>query len=251
MAAGPNKGRLVSELTGLGAGGGALEKLTISYEDGLTGRKQAVVALFNPNEISISRSISYEEKRVASKAESGVPDQLLRAIEPATLAVDLLFDTYEDRTSVADWKRAAAQAGGPDDVTKRTDEIVKLAQPDIHTHRPPVCALTWGRFAIFTGVLTSLAERFTMFLPSGIPVRATLSCSFVEVGKEATRREGELQSADVHKSRVVRRHDTVQSIAAEEYDDPGLWRAIARANGLVDPRAIEPGMTLVIPRLQP
>jgi nucleoid-associated protein YgaU len=47
----------------------------------------------------------------------------------------------------------------------------------------------------------------------------------------------------------VRRGDTLSGIAAAEYGDPALWRPIARANGIVDPRHVEPGRELTIPVL--
>jgi nucleoid-associated protein YgaU len=49
----------------------------------------------------------------------------------------------------------------------------------------------------------------------------------------------------------VRRNDTLHSIAAEEYRDPALWRHIAKANGIVNPRDLKPGTVLTIPRLRP
>jgi nucleoid-associated protein YgaU len=55
----------------------------------------------------------------------------------------------------------------------------------------------------------------------------------------------------VAKTRQVRHNDTLHSIAAEEYRDPALWRHIARANGIVNPRDLKPGTVLTIPRLRP
>jgi nucleoid-associated protein YgaU len=55
----------------------------------------------------------------------------------------------------------------------------------------------------------------------------------------------------VAKTRQVRRNDTLHCIAAEEYRDPALWRHIARANGIINPRHLEPGVVLTIPRLRP
>ena len=59
------------------------------------------------------------------------------------------------------------------------------------------------------------------------------------------------QSPDLAKTRVVRRGDTLSAIAAQEYDDPAMWRPIARANGIVDPRRLTPGQVLSIPVLPP
>ncbi|HEV7757781.1 MAG TPA: hypothetical protein VGO78_02290 [Acidimicrobiales bacterium] len=252
-----NKAQLASELVGLGPGGGGLEKLTISYPDRKR-RTRQVQALFNPAEISISRSISYEQKRVASKGETFDLEQEFRSVEAATLSIELFFDSYEARDD-ASWSRAAAslltptnpfQTGDATDVGKLTNRIAQLAVPDRELHRPPVCHLSWGSFDIFDGVLTNLDQRFTMFLGDGTPVRATLSCTFVEARTEAHSRASELHSADVAKTRLLRRNDTLQSIAADEYNDPGLWRLIARANAIVNPRDLKPGTVLMIPKLR-
>jgi nucleoid-associated protein YgaU len=48
---------------------------------------------------------------------------------------------------------------------------------------------------------------------------------------------------------LVRRGDSLPSLAAAEYGDPARWRPIALANGLVNPRLLEPGTELVIPPL--
>jgi nucleoid-associated protein YgaU len=59
----------------------------------------------------------------------------------------------------------------------------------------------------------------------------------------------ELHSADVAKRRIVRRGDTLSSIAIEQYNDVTQWRAIAIANDIDNPRALTPGQVLVIPKL--
>jgi nucleoid-associated protein YgaU len=100
-------------------------------------------------------------------------------------------------------------------------------------------------------VLTGLSQRYTLFLPNGTPVRATLACEFAQVTSAAYARVGELHSSDVVKTRLVRRHDTLQSLAADEYGDPALWRPIALANGIVNPRGLRPGTMLTIPKLRP
>ena len=57
------------------------------------------------------------------------------------------------------------------------------------------------------------------------------------------------KSADVIKTHLVRRGETLSSIAAEEYEDPTCWRPIADANQLVNPRQVAPGTVLIIPTL--
>lgn len=207
-----------------------LAKLIIIPEIGLP-----AVALFNPQQISISKSVNWRRIPIA---ESDVMRAQFTHGDPAVLSLDLFFDTYE--TGI--------------DVRLLTGQIEKLATVRSHgsIHRPPVCKLFWGAQGIFfEGVLTSLSQSFTLFLPIGTPVRATLSCTFTEWlsgGMEALLQHK--QSPDVAKTRIVRRGDTLSSIAAEEYNDPALWRPIARANRIIDPLHLTPGQVLTIPVLR-
>jgi nucleoid-associated protein YgaU len=47
---------------------------------------------------------------------------------------------------------------------------------------------------------------------------------------------------------LLKRGDTLSAIAAKLYQDPALWREIAAANGIDDPRDLKPGVRLTIPR---
>ena len=254
-----NKGRLASELLGLGPGGGGLRKLKITHDGKDCLRNGPIEALFNPNEISRSRSIEWHERKPASyggRRTAPESEQEFGGVSPETLTIDLFFDTYESRTSASGWQQVASfvqptnpfQASDATNVTKLTDRVVKLSEVDTELHRPPVCKLSWGAFTnIFTGVLTQLDQKFTLFLADGTPVRATLSCSFVESPSASGARE--LHSADVVKTRTVRRNDTLHSLAAELYGDSRLWRHIATANDIVNPRTLQPGTVLTIPKL--
>lgn len=256
-----NKAKVAAELTGLGAGGGELQKLTIRYEKHSTKRYGSIEALFNPNEISLSRSVNWEQQRLASQGgpSSSYIQQEFRSVEAETFSIELFFDTYESRSSATTLRRTATallptspfQGRDATDVRRHTDKVAQLAEVDRQLHRPPRCRLKWGAFDIFTGVLTSLQQRFTLFLEDGTPVRATLTCDFVEARAAAHAKAKELYSADVAKTRQVRRNDTLHSLADEEYNEPGLWRHIARANGIVNPRDLKPGTVLTIPKLRP
>jgi nucleoid-associated protein YgaU len=221
--------------------GGALQKLRIRYNKG--GRENAgqIEAMFNPTEIGWSRAISWQPEPVVGSMDGWGrfnTEQLFLAARPATMSVNLFFDTYEART-------------GPTDVRKLTRAVAELAEVDTELHHPPVCRLSWGVFDnIFTGVVTELDQTFSMFLADGTPVRATVSCSFTEYATRAHALRRELHSADVHKTWIVRRADTLHGIAAAEYGDPSLWRHIAEANGIVNPRRdLRSGAVLKLPRL--
>lgn len=255
-----NTGRLAAQLSPFGtATSGELKKLTISYERRLRGEQGTIEALFNPDEITVSRSADWEAEPIAGHGgpDGRTPELLFRSVAAATLSLDLFFDTYEARPDSLGWARAALPPvpGGvvsrrtATDVRVHTLAVADLARivPDLH--RPPVCRLRWGSFSIFDGVLTDLTERYTMFLEDGTPVRATLSCRFLQVIPQARVRVDELHSADVPRTRRIARGDTLPAIAAQEYGDPGRWREIARANAVTDPRRLRPGDVLVVPRL--
>jgi hypothetical protein len=251
-----SKARLASELLGVGPGGGELERLTITYERG----DEPIEALFNPNEITLSRSLQWEEHRRAVLGGEAYSEAQarFRYVAAETFSIELLFDTYESRSGMsfgAAVKDALVplnpfQQSGATDVRRHTGKLAMLAEVNTELHRPPICELRWGEFDIFTGVLTSISQRFSMFLEDGTPVRATVSCDFVESVSPGVAHAREQHSADVDKTRQVHRGDTLQSLAAEEYGDPRLWRHIAIANGIVNPRDVRPGTVLTIPKLR-
>ena len=57
-------------------------------------------------------------------------------------------------------------------------------------------------------------------------------------------------SADVAKVWVVKRGQTLASIAMHEYGDPGKWRPIALANDIDNPAVLDPGAVLVLPAIR-
>ena len=213
-----------------------LEKLKIQVETGKGQFNKEITALFNPEQITIAKTANW---RRAPAPERDVPAAQFTHGEPASLDLELLFDTYERG----------------EDVRKYTREIFQLTTVQEHgqLHRPPLCRLRWGHFTLddFQWVLQSLTQRFTLFLANGTPVRANLTCHFRQWRSDEE--EAKLlnkQSADVAKTHTVRRGETLSAIAAEQYEDPTLWRPIAAANRLDNPRRLTPGQVLVIPALR-
>jgi nucleoid-associated protein YgaU len=242
---------------------GALSKLTIKYEQkqrGVFKDANKIVALFNPNQLRYDNRAEWRAAgAIAPSIAAGFQRMEFQATPPATLAVDLFFDTYEGAPRSGN--RTVLNAVLPDDplsssavtavdVTTYTSKVANLAHVAPELHRPPVCRLEWGKTTLFQGVLTQLQQDLTFFMPDGTPVRATLGCTFMAYRTfDVAAKDVELHSADVAKRRVVRRGDTLTSIAVEEYSDATHWRDIARENDIDDPRALAPGQVLVIPKV--
>ena len=220
-----------------------LAKLTINVESEGSALKfgDSFTALFNPDKLVFSKTANWQKQGAAKR---DCPELQFTNAEPRTLKLDLLFDTFDPEEPKMKDK----------DVRKEyTDKIFHLTTVEKHgdKHRPPVCRLSWGTAKVFfQGVLQQLEQTFTLFTEDGTPVRAKLSCTFKEwwtnyddLNKQNT------QSSDIAKMHVVKRGDTLSSIAAEEYLDPRLWRPIAIENGIDDPRVLIPGMILLLPTL--
>lgn len=196
-----------------------------------------IVAMFNPNRLTISRTVKWEDQKAAKRDN---PELQFTGSDPCTLSIDLLFDTYDspDVTKQS--------------VRKHTEKLKNLTTVDGSKHRPPVCRLMWGQQAVFfQGVLSSIETQFTMFMDDGTPVRATNKCTFKQWRSNSSDlKEQDLMSSDVAKVWVVKQGQTLASIAALEYGDPREWRTIAEANGMDDPLAVVPGRSLVLPARQ-
>ena len=242
-----------------------LARLNITYEIApqVFPKDAQIQALFNPSQLRYENRAEWRATPTISQSvAAGYQRMEFQATPPPTLTVDLFFDSYEGGPSPGEsplleaFRRAIPPSPSSpgairaNDVRRYTQQVANLAAVQKALHRPPVCILRWGHSELFRGVLTQLQQDFTFFLRDGTPVRATLGCTFMahRTFAEAVAMS-ELQSADVAKRRIVRRGDTLFGIAAEEYNDPARWREIAVANDIENPRALDIGSALVIPKL--
>ena len=87
-----------------------------------------IVALFNPNQIAIVKTANW---RLLPANQRDVPASQFTHGEPATLTLDLFFDTFESKADVR---------------KNHTDRIAALTTVERHGnfHRPPICKLAWG-----------------------------------------------------------------------------------------------------------
>ncbi len=100
----------------------------------------------------------------------------------------------------------------------------------------------------FRCIVESVKQKFTLFSPDGIPLRATLTVALREYKTlDEQLKHLNLTSPDRTHSYVTQNGDTLARIAAQYYRGPGEWRSIADANGIEDPRRLAPGATLTIP----
>lgn len=210
---------------------------------------------YNPTELQFSKTV-----QLAEVAIPGLDAPILQFVrgQTETLELELFFDTTEHGTA------------GPDvvPVTERTDQFYQLLKINKHLHAPPVCRFKMGTDGFpgsqldshwstqarddFTCLVESVRQRFTLFSPDGVPLRAELSVTLKEFKTlEDQIEQIDFQSPDFTKTHVVQGGETLNLIAHRAYGDSALWRAVAEANDVDDPLAVEAGTILTLPPLGP
>jgi hypothetical protein len=200
-----------------------------------------IVVQFNPAEYTLSKGA-----QIAEIAIPGIDSPILQFVrgQNEKLTLELFFDTTQLGMGIVPVL----------DVRVLTDPVYQLVKIQSKTHAPPRIRFIWGLGLSFRAIVESVQQKFTVFNPVGIPLRAALSVTFREYKTlEEQLQELNLQSSDHTKRRKVRQGDTLAQIAFEEYRDASKWRQIAEepANAavLTDPRRLIPGTELVIPAL--
>src|SRR5580765_7222243 len=103
----------------------------------------------------------------------------------------------------------------------------------------------------FRCVVESVKQKFTLFSPEGVPLRAALSVGLREYKTlDDQLAHLNLTSPDRTHSHVTQNGDSLSRIAAQYYRSAGDWRLIADANGIEDPRRLVVGAFLRIPPTQ-
>jgi hypothetical protein len=208
---------------------------------GPLGPVSEVPVQFNPTEYTLTKGA-----QIAEIVIPGIDSPILQFIagQNEKLTLDLFFDTTLDK----------GMGDGATDVRQWTGPVYQLVKIQPSTHAPPRVRFLWGQGLSFTAIVESVQQKFTLFNPGGLPLRATLSVTFREYKTlEDQLSQLNLQSADHTRSHVVMQGETLAGIAASAYGDPTLWRVIAdnNADRITNFRRLEAGLELELPALDP
>lgn len=207
----------------------------------IEGSAQQIPCMFNPSELSISRSNSWENKSLAGQ---GVQQARYLGASAGSLSLNLTFDTTDTGTAV----------------TTHTGKILKLMEVDTslagsdersNNGRPPYVTFHWGDLHSFEAVVSSLNLQFTYFSSTGVPLRAKVSLTLTQYKQSDAFGPQNPTSGTPNPHRVhrVQPGETLDRISAKYYGDSTRWRQIAAANGITDPLALRNGSLLSIPRM--
>lgn len=146
-----------------------LEKCFLQNDDD----RSRLFARFNPSQIAWSKSVPWTEHAQIKGRDTYL--EFTKA-KPATLTCELFFDFYEEKLDV--YHEAIGYL----------ESLVTVEKHAKGEMRPPIVVFGWGKqFRKFRGVMSSLDVKYTMFLPTGRPVRATATVKLTQCGRTSAR----------------------------------------------------------------
>lgn len=128
---------------------------------------------YNPKEVQFDKALTWN---AGANNKHDLPQVEFSSTAARTLSMELMFDTYEESTDVMD-------------EVHRLQWMCDVMEPDAKGNerdkRPTLVQVVWGKpdMPVFEGVIASLTTKLTMFLPSGMPVRATCSVKIMEAAR--------------------------------------------------------------------
>ncbi len=216
------------------------KKLTVyAYSNKeLTDNTGNFVLPLNPEQYAQTFKVEYDAQP-AEGAQGAEPR--FKSSAPEELDLDFVFDS----TNTAYGYGRDGQS-----VPAQIDEFKQIVYNlEGSIHQPRYLKLVWKDF-VFDCILTELQVTYTLFDSEGTPIRAKLSCGFLNY-KETERRvreEGK-SSPDLTHVRTVEDAQNLPLLTHEIYGVPKHYMEIALANDLTAFRTLTTGTTLVFPPL--
>ena len=149
------------------------KKATITLVDDTS---KSVTCQFNPDTFKLERTVEW---KVEVKEGTDVPMVEFKGGKGHEMGpIELIFDTTATGTDVRQEYKPLIEISKVDPSAKNSTT---------NQSEPSKCRFQWGEFLSFTAVLTKLTETFTMFDPEGVPLRAKVAVTLLEVPERQTR----------------------------------------------------------------
>lgn len=223
-----------------------------------SGDEKRFVIPINPESYTKNYKIEYDVRRPSGRRGT---DGRFKSTAPEQLKLDFVLDGTNTMSGY-DYSGLFKPEGEKDlSVTNRTlpQEDVVLKQLDIflttvyrndrEIHRPRFVKIFWGEtHHLFKGILTNLDLNYTLFHPSGKPLRVKVSATFLDyVAQEQRERENNNRSPDLSRIRLLKAGERLDQHVHEIYNDNKFLVQVAAANNLTTFRRIESGIQLKFP----
>lgn len=199
------------------------------------------VVNINPANFDDSETICYNKDKAFGQAGQTVK---FGAVGPKKINFEIVLDG----TGVLESPLTIAKLKPVKDQIAKLKKLVSKYEGSKHT--PNVVQIVWGTF-LFTGCLSSMTIKNTLFKSSGAPLRAKVKLSFIEykTPQEITK-EANMSSPDLTHIIEVVDGDTLPLLCNKVYNSSAYYKDVARVNGLSGFRKLTPGMKLKFPPLK-
>lgn len=200
--------------------------------------KNKFEVMLNPSNYTHKHAINYSTKKTLGQLAS---DLKFNAIEPE----DLNF------TMIIDGTGAVQPVTADTDVKAQIQQLKTLVyEYNGEQHETNILRLLWGSL-IFFARLTSMSIDYTLFKPSGEPLRAKVSLAFKGfMSNEEEKLKANRSSPDLSHRVEVKSGDTLPLLCYRVYNDCSYYRQVAKINNLSDFRNLTPGLKLHFPPLR-
>ena len=200
----------------------------------------SVVVAINPASYSRTIHVSHTDKKAAGAAGSS---PVFRRMDQETVTFDLVFDA----TGVVPASRGSITSDG---ITGQIDTLKAVALAyDGNIHSPHFLKLAWGTF-LFKCRLQKLDLTYSLFAPSGAPLRAKATVAFIGyTDEELLQAKMKKSSPDLTHVLTVKAGDTLPLMCHRIYGNSKYYSQVAEANGLTGFRDLQPGTQLIFPPL--
>ena len=227
--------------------GKLLKMLILSYdadENGFPiGLPIPYPVMYNPE--SFSRSVEVVHKEVEVPGDDGTQLEFEK-VPGDLISFEFLLDATGASVNSINGD-VAKVLGGVDAEIALFFELTKSR--GAQSHQPKSLTIVWGTF-LFNCKLVNAKVDYTLFAPSGRPLRAKINATFKgNTPRILQAAISKLFSADLTHVRIVKEGETLHLIAKEVYGDSRYYLELAKINGLKNFRNLKPGTELVLPPL--
>ncbi|WP_167490858.1 peptidase M23 [Nocardia terpenica] len=192
---------------------------------------------FNPSSLALGKRASWA--RTPARTAPRTAGAEYTGAEPRAMSLEVFLDA------------------GHGHVQEQVETLLSCCAPtdaSVAARRPsaPWVQLEWGtsRTTAFPALVTSVEAIYTLFSPTGTPMRATCTVYLEEAGGAVPRQNPTSGGQGALAAHRMVQGETLAHIAWRAYRDASLWRAVARASDVTDPFVMPAGTTVVIPAVE-
>lgn len=189
----------------------------------------------NPASLKFEKEIKYNETELTGIFKGHVTYD---AYAPSTLSFDFVLDS----TGIAYEKKETL-----DETIANFEKITYNMNGS--THEPNNLTVSWGKF-VFRCHLTTLSYDYTLFSPSGEPLRVKVSVRFADnISLEEAEKQARKQSPDMTHVITLKSGESIAGWSNKIYGDASYCFDVARYNRLPGFRNVPSGTKVTFPPL--